>query len=420
MDLQYALLLIGIVIVAAIGISGYDKSRLNRRQFERRTLDPKPLSVDAQETAATGAAVSDTQLLDMNPGPPTDLIKRSLKSHGFVAESSFIQDSELQQEFESAERVASLPISVGPLAAATLTSFSGGVEDDDLEHLFPPGQKHGPNPKIDFIVHLPGRGPLFRNRALGIYRQNEYVLEKPRQLYGLRYLAGEWFPLERDAEDAQYSDLALAIQMVDEVGPIEESELESFLQVGLKLADALKRRTRLVMTVERALTAARELQEFAQKYDVLASVNVAANNADFTGPAIKQAAEHFGMHFGAMNIFHMKNNSAEGCRHLFSMANLYQPGSFDLDSLDSFETRGLTLFMTIPCVQDPARVFRKMVETAQGLSQMLGGRLIDQDQRPLNEENIVAIQRQIGQITSDISAHGIVPGSETALRFFNP
>ena len=71
-------------------------------------------------------------------------------------------------------------------------------------------------------------------------------------------------------------------------------------------------------------------------------------------------------------------------------------------------------------MQDPARVFRKMVETAQGLSQMLGGRMIDQDQRPLNEKNLAAIQRQIGQITSDISAHGIVPGSETAVRFFNP
>ncbi|MFQ5760039.1 MAG: cell division protein ZipA [Acidiferrobacterales bacterium] len=419
MDLQYALLLIGIVIIAAIGISGYDKSRLNRRQFERRTLDREPVSVDTQETAATEVTVSDERPLDINPGPPTDLIKRSLKSDGFVAESSFIQDSELQQEFESAERVASVPVSVGPLAAATLASFSG-IETGGLEYLFPPGQKHGPNPKIDFIVHLPGRGPLFRDRALGIYKQNEYVLEKPRQLYGLRYLAGEWFPLERDAEDSQYSDLALAIQMVDERGPIEESELETFLQVALKLADALKRRTRLVMTVERALTTARELQEFAQKYDVLASVNVAANNADFTGPAIKQAAEHFGMHFGAMNIFHMKNNNADGCRHLFSMANLYQPGSFDLDSLDSFETRGLTLFMTIPCVQDPARVFRKMVETAQGLSEMLGGRMIDQDQRPLSEEDLAAIQRQIGQITSDISAHGIVPGSETALRFFNP
>lgn len=419
MDLQYALLLIGIVIVVAIGISGYDKSRLNRRRFERQKLDRESVSLDKQETAAVEVTVSDAQPLDINPGPPTDLSKRSLKSDGFVAESSFIQDSELQQEFESAKRVASVPVNVGPLAAATLASFSG-IEVGDLEYLFPPGQKHGPNPKIDFIVHLPGRGPVVRDQALGIYKQHEYVLEKPRQLYGLRYFAGEWFPLERDSKDSQYSDLALAIQMVDERGPIEESELETFLQVALKLADVLKRRTKLVMTVERALTTARELQQFAQKYDVLASVNVSANNMDFTGAAIKEAAEHFGMHLGAMDIFHMKNNKTDGCRHLFSMANLYQPGSFDLDSLDSFKTRGLTLFMTIPCVQDPARVFRKMVKTAQGLCQMLGGRLVDQDQRPLNEENLDAIARQIGQITSDISAHGIVPGSETALRFFNP
>jgi hypothetical protein len=145
MDLQYALLLIGIVIIAAIGISGYDKSRLNRRQFERRTLDREPVAGDTQETTAVEYTVSDERPLDINPGPPTDLIKRSLKSDGFVAESSFIQDSELQQEFESAERVASVPVSVGPLAAATLASFSG-IETGGLEYLFPPGQKHGPNP----------------------------------------------------------------------------------------------------------------------------------------------------------------------------------------------------------------------------------------------------------------------------------
>jgi len=196
MSLQYALLLIGIVIVAAIGISGYDKSRLSRRRFERRTLDRETVSVHTQETAAAEVTISDAQPLDINPGPPTDLIKRSLKSDGFVVESSFIQDSELQQELESAERMVSVPVSVGPRAAATLASFSG-VETGDLEHLFPPGQKHGPNPKIDFIVHLPGRGPLFRNQALGIYKQNEYVLEKPRQLYGLSFLMTCWLRFSR-------------------------------------------------------------------------------------------------------------------------------------------------------------------------------------------------------------------------------
>ena len=65
-----------------------------------------------------------------------------------------------------------------------------------------------------------------------------------------------------------------------------------------------------------------------------------------------------------------------------------------------------------------AKMFGCLLDRGTGKIRIV--RRIDQDQRPLNEKDLAAIQRQIGQITSDISAHGIVPGSETAVRFFNP
>ncbi len=102
------------------------------------------------------------------------------------------------------------------------------------------------------------------------------------------------------------------------------------------------------------------------------------------------------------------------------MANLYQPGAFDPETLDSFTTPGLTLFMTVPCVNEPSRVFENMINTAKGLCQTLGGRLTDQDQRPLSDAGLAAIQRQIKRIAADISTQGISPGSENALRFFSP
>ncbi|MFQ5994829.1 MAG: cell division protein ZipA C-terminal FtsZ-binding domain-containing protein [Acidiferrobacterales bacterium] len=417
MDLQNALLLIGAIIIAAVAISTYDKARLNRREQRKPRSNAGEFDPTIDNNNRTGQAPQPH--LDINPGRPEDLGTRSLKPEASASEQARSQDSAFYRELESLEEAATTPLDLGP-GTASKSKSSRRAKVIDLEGLFPAGQREGPNPKIDFIVHLPGPGPVIRDEALGIYRQNEYILEKPRQLYGLRYLVGLWSALERDTDDAQYSDLAAAIQMVDNEGPIDESELNTFLQLALKIADAFNRPTRLGMTVEQALVRARELVHVAEKYDVIATVNILAdNNESFAGSAIDEAARHHGMRPGAMNIFHMKNKRSVGCRHLFSMANLYEPGEFDLKNLDTFRTSGLTLFMTIPCVYDPPRVFDKMVQTATSMSDMLRGRLADQDKRPLTEAGLSVIQQQIKQIATEITAEGIVPGSEAALRFFN-
>ncbi len=423
MDLQGALLLIGAVIIAAVVVSTFDKVRLSRRERDRKRRRSEGEAVADDEADGAGTAVTGAQrtpYLDINPGPPLDLDKKALKSDLDIATASTNRDSPIYRELESVEQVATKPLNLGP-GAGRSRRLSVNGEVIDFQNLFPQAHEHGPNPQIDFIIYLPGSGPLLRDRALGIYRQNEYLLERPRQLCGLRYLVGRWSSLEQDSDDAQYSDLALAMQLVDANGPTNESELNAFVQLGLKLADAFNRPMKLSLTVEQALARTEELQRVAQQYDVIASVNVIAESDEvFSGPAIAQAARKQGMDFGAMNIYHLKSDNARGCRHLFSMANLYQPGAFDPETIDRFKTTGLTLFMAVPCVSEPVRVFEQMMQTAKGLCESLGGTLTDQDRRPLSDEGVSTIQRQIKQIASDINALGISPGSETALRFFGP
>ncbi len=421
MGLQNALLLIGAVIIAAVAISTYDKARLNVRGRRRKARQTTAGSAGLDDVAggADGVRPQAEPYLDINPGPPVDLKKKSLTSDVPDVRAGDEDAWPFDEEFESLEQAAAKPLDLGPDRAVQVAA-SRRTAPEDIERVFPIGLDDVPNPRIDFIVHFPGRGPVLRDQALGVFKQNEYVLDKPRQLYGLRYLVSRWSPLERDPDDAQYSDLAVTIQLVDSGGPIEESELNAFIQLALKLADAFKRRTKLSMTVEQALTRAQELQEFAEAYDVIASINVMADGAEgFSGRAMAQTAIDQGMHFGAMNIFHMKNENSAGCRHLFSMANLYQPGAFDPETLDRWRTGGLTFFMTVPCVCEPVRVFETMVETARALCQALGGRLTDQNGRPLTDEGVTAIQQQIKRIAADINAKGIVPGSEAALRFFS-
>jgi len=421
MDLQYALLLIGLLIVAGVAVTSYGKFRFNvRRRGEqtgrsdsegdqaesgllsaRRSPDAAVLTARRESTTATG--------LDINPGPPSAPDARFLKPDATIfGDDEHTSDIELYQQLEGIESAALMPLNLSLGLGHPEELGPGGL-----------GRQQTPDEKVDFVICLPGNGPVNRNQALGIYKQNEYLLEKPHQIYGLGYDTGQWSNLESDREYAQYRDVAIAIQLADSRGPVSESELNTFVQLSLKLADKLQRPTKLSVTLEHAVEEARDLDRFCEANDVLASVNVLSSSSNgFSGRAINQAATQLGMQFGEMNVYHLKNDNPLGCRHLFSLANLYDPGEFDPQTMNMLKTMGLTLFMNVPCAYQPARVFEKMIETARGLCEILDGRLVDQDSKPLTEGGLKVIRTQIERIATDMQNRGIVPGSETAMRLF--
>jgi cell division protein ZipA len=253
-----------------------------------------------------------------------------------------------------------------------------------------------------------------------VFKQNEYNLNKPRHLYGRHHGTERWSDLQLDPGTTEYDDLKLVIQLTDPRGPIDESELNAFMQIGLKLADALARPTKLPETFEAGLARAAALQTFCDTYDVIAGIHVVpATESSFTGRALEMAARHAGLELGAMNFFHMKNEVAPGGRHLFSLANLHEPSAFDPAAWDRFETGGLTLFMSVPCAFQPGVAFDRMVTTARAIADTLGGSLQDQNRRPLADKGIAVIHHQIEEIEEKMRAFGIPPGSETALKLFN-
>ena len=405
MELQLALLLIGCIIVGVVALTTFERVRFSRR---RLTADSGTAEIPAVITRVRKTVVNTG--LDINPGPPNELDNRFLKSHGAVAPAEAITpDAALYEQLNDYEQAALMPL-----------DLSLGLQDPDILLAQGGNRQNMPDEKIDYVVTLPGKGPVARDIALGIYKQNEYLLEKPRHLYGLGYKTGLWSNLETDPENAQYRSIALSLQMVDNKGPIGESELNTFTQLTLKLADVLQRPTKFSMTFEEALDKARELDEFCETNDVLASIDILANGpTGFSGRAIDQAARQFGLQFGAMNVYHKKNDLALGCRHLFSLANLYQPGEFDPAKVDRFRTQGLTLFMNVPCAYQPVRVFEQMVQVAKGLCEKLDGRLEDHEHHALTDPGLMVIRTQIERITAEMTNRGIIPGSATAMRLFS-
>lgn len=396
MDLQLALLLIGSAVVAIVALTAYDKGRVTK-SVRRSVGMAEPAAVMRREPV-----VMDEPLM-----PDIEGERRFLKSDNAAAfEVAVAEPDPLERQLGDIEAIANQPLNLNP-------GFDPPGTGPEAARAR--GFETLPDEALDFIMNLPGAGPVNRRSALSVYKQNEYNVEYPHELYGRRYQTNFWSIVQLDSEATQYSDLKVAIQLVAQSGPINDSELNTFVQVGLKLADALHRPARFSMPFEQALDRARELQKFYDEHDVIAGVNIIAEpGAPFPGTAIVDAMARVGMQLDASGIYQKRF----GERASFSMVNLQKPTRFNSSEWEMFRTTGLSFQMSVPMIEEPAMMFDRMMAAAVEVTASLGGKLVDQDQRPLTDKGIVAIRGQIQGIESRMRAFGIAPGSGVARRLF--
>lgn len=123
---------------------------------------------------------------------------------------------------------------------------------------------------------------------------------------------------------------------------------------------------------------AQQGQENAELPSEVIVVSVVMQDEPFiSGAALLPSLLTLGMKFGDMNIFHRHQDNAGNGDVTFSLANMVNPGTFDLDNMENFTTQGVTLFMTLPNAGDPFEVFEQMLSAAKQLSQEFGGQLLD-------------------------------------------
>ena len=116
---------------------------------------------------------------------------------------------------------------------------------------------------------------------------------------------------------------------------------------------------------------------------------IAPSDQPYSGNAIHSAARSVGMHFGEMGVYHCFGVGAmRSPRSLFCLADMLEPGSFDLKEMENFKTSGVVLFMQLPPPGFKRVAFDLMLNTAQRLLKRLHGELLDDYRRPLTAEGI--------------------------------
>ncbi|WP_371378517.1 cell division protein ZipA [Thalassotalea aquiviva] len=110
--------------------------------------------------------------------------------------------------------------------------------------------------------------------------------------------------------------------------------------------------------------------------EVLA-LSVVVNEGMISGATLLPTLLTLGMKYGEMEIFHRHLDNAGNGDITFSLANMVNPGTFDLDNMENFTTQGVTLFMTLPNAGEPVQVFKYMLSAAKQIAKEVNGQVLD-------------------------------------------
>jgi len=125
-------------------------------------------------------------------------------------------------------------------------------------------------------------------------------------------------------------------------------------------------------------------------------INVLApREQPFTGDKLVDALRANGLRYGDMNIFHRID--AQTRVHQFSVANIIEPGTFDMAEVEEIRSPGLCFFMRLPGPDNPVEAFEDMQHVARDVAQRLGGELKDERRSVLTGQTVEHYRHRVAE-----------------------
>lgn len=134
-------------------------------------------------------------------------------------------------------------------------------------------------------------------------------------------------------------------------------------------------------------------------------LNVVARSPEgFRGEDILHILLACDLRFGDMDFFHRHEYEAGRGAIQFSVANMMQPGVFDIDRMSGISTPGLVFFLTLPGPDDMMKAYDYMLETAQAVARNLGGDVLDESRSVLTRQATEHARQQIRELEQRLLA----------------
>lgn len=130
--------------------------------------------------------------------------------------------------------------------------------------------------------------------------------------------------------------------------------------------------------------------------DILTLYVVSPENQPFNGVDVIHCLENLGFQYGEHQIFHRHIDNATS-PVIFSVANMMQPGIFELNNIEHFSTIGLVFFMSLPSIGNDMANLRLLIHTTKTLADNLGGFVLDENRELFDQ---VAQEKYVARIAT--------------------
>ena len=269
-----------------------------------------------------------------------------------------------------------------------------------------------PQAEIDYIAEIRS-GEFIAVEKLVRMQQSLPGLSRRILFGGLNYRTQSWEALARD--DARYTSVRVALQLVDRSGPVNDQQLREFGDAARGTASEMAAIAELPDFVP-ALEQAAALDKFCADVDVLVGISVIANTGQvFHGTKIRALAEAAGLRLQSSGVFHYHDEQGGA---LFSLDN-QESEPFLIDRIRNLTTPGITFLLDVPRVANGLRVFDRIVAMSRSFADSLDGTLADDNRALLNDSGLDRIRAQLRAIYTAMEQRGIDAGGPLALRLFS-
>ncbi len=116
----------------------------------------------------------------------------------------------------------------------------------------------------------------------------------------------------------------------------------------------------------------------------------------FNGETIRFACEACEFILKDTGIYYYEVGDAQGFKqNLLGMANILEPGTFDMEKIRTFDTPGLVLFLHLPAPVEAREAFDILIKKGRRMAELLEGELCDDARNVLTNQAIGHLKEKV-------------------------
>ena len=418
-DLQGALIVLGVLAVAAVAIYNQWQERQFRRKSDALLPDARDdalLPADhSQESVVAGRAegvdaLEDPPMIESAVQPGHRLDERREPSLGAIATAA---DDRTEPGFDAGVDNARPSPDAEPSApdasGVSVPAVRAGTRHVDTRPEPATGLEGPAGLWYPIVFRLPAIADAaalaaIRSDVSGERRLSDWL---DPDLLGVPSTDGG------EAGEQASIDRILRIQVVDPRGPASTSELQAFVANARRAAVSVGGQATAPDPAASAAQAG-ALYEFCSSVDVAIGLNVAASSGGFAGTKLRGLIEAAGFRALPDHTYVLADDAGNTLCTLTDGNG----GGLDPQALRSQAVRAISLLLDVPRAPGTVAQFERMATQARQFAQALSGSVIDDSGRVLDEASIGRIRVQLASMLKAMRARGIEPGDAIARRIF--